>query len=659
MHVSATAARTKKQRVDKNGDLSNQLPSPDVYISTKAISSYLENFRLVEALQLFDETPVKDIVMWNLMIKGCVSCGNLDMGLRLFYEMPEKNVISWTTAINALLKYGMIEEAKGLFGKMPFKDTAAWNAMVHGFFVNGRVEEAIEVFELMPNRNVISWTTMISGLDQCGRSDEALSFFGRMVGVGVKPTSSTFASAITTCANMRDLWLGSQVHGHVSKLGYVSDMYITASLITFYANCKQIENCEKTFNEKMHPNVVVCTSLLTGYGANDKHEDALRVYRDMIRSRIVPNQSSFTSALNSSREIEAVDWGKAIHGGAIKLGQETDVFVGNSLIVLYARCGNIRDGVAAFKDIADKNIVSWNSIIAGCAQHGRGKWALAFFSQMAKAGLHPDEITFTGLLNSCSHSGMLQKGKHFFKCLSRYEVKLEHYACMVDILCRSGKLNEAEDLVNKMPMQANLSIWIALLSGCRAHADVEVAERAAKSIFHIDPHCTSAYVLLSNIYAFACRWADVARVRRNMKKIGTIKQPGQSWVTQRGERHSFVSGDRSHPWSEKIYEKLEWLTEKMKAYGYVSDQRFALHDVEDEQKEALLMYHSERLAICYALISTGDGSTITVMKNLRTCGDCHSAIKVMAKIVGREIVLRDSSRFHHFRDGFCSCGDYW
>ncbi|KAL0310581.1 UNVERIFIED_CONTAM: Pentatricopeptide repeat-containing protein, mitochondrial [Sesamum angustifolium] len=281
---------------------------------------------------------------------------------------------------------------------------------------------------------------------------------------------------------------------------------------------------------------------------------------------------------------------------------------------------------------------------------------------MAKAGVDPDEITFTGLLNSCSHSGMLQKGQYFFECLCQcasVEVKLEHYACMVDILCRSGKLDEAEDLVKKMPMEANLSIWLALLSGCRPQSNVEVAERAARNIFTIDPHCSAAYVLLSNIYASAGRWTDAARVRRNMKKMGTLKQPGRSWLFQRGVRHTFLSGDKFHTSSEKIYRKLDWLGQKLKEHGYVSDQTFALHDVEEEQKEALLSYHSERLAISFALISTAEGSAITVMKNLRTCGDCHSAIKLIAKIVDREIILRDSSRFHHFRDGFCSCGDYW
>lgn len=496
------------------------------------ITFHINNFKLDDALKLFDETPLRDSVMWNSMIKGCVNCGNLEMALKVFDEMPDKNVVSFTTMIDALFKNGKIEEAKKMFLEMPVRDTAAWNAMVNGFFTNGRIEEAIRMFDEMPDRNVISWTTMISGLDKQGRSDEALSIFGEMVMVGVKPTSSTLCSAISSSASSGDLCVGNQVYGQVMKLGYVYDAYITASMITFYASCEEVEECVKVFSQKLHRNVVVWTSLLTGYGANSKHNAALRVFGDMIRFGVTPNQSSFASVLNSVREMESIDWGKGIHGLAVKLGLGTDAFVGNSLVVLYTKCGNIRDGVLSFEEIKNKNSVSWNSIIVGCAQHGCGDWALSFFTQMTKKGITPDEITFTGLLNSCSHSGMLEKGRHLFKSirkLSFVETKLEHYACMVDILCRSGKLHEAEDLVKKMPMKPNLLIWLALLSGCRGKLNVQVAQNAAKMIFDIDPHCSAAYVLLSNIYAFCGRWADVQRIRTNMRNIGSVKQPGRSW----------------------------------------------------------------------------------------------------------------------------------
>ncbi|KAL6991371.1 hypothetical protein U1Q18_009485 [Sarracenia purpurea var. burkii] len=448
----------KNQKLDEARAVLDQIPSPIVHLSTKMIVGYTESYRLDDALKLFDKMPVRDTVCWNSMIKGCLGCGDLHIALKLFDGMPERNVVSWTTMINGYMQFGRVEVAECLFREMPTRDVAAWNSMIYGYFFNGRVDDAMKLFEEMSRRNVITWTSMISGLNQHGRSDEALFVFQQMVVSGIEPTSSTFSSVITACANALDLGLGVQVHALIVMLGYSFDAFITSSLVTFYANCKQIDNCCKIFNEKLHINVVIWTALLTGYGLNHKHEDALKVFSDMIKSGILPNQSSFTSTLNSCCELEALDRGKEIHATAIKLGLGTDAFVANSLIVLYSKCGYLKDGVVIFKNIGEKNIVSWNSIIVGCAQHGCGKWAHTIFTRMIRVGVDPDEITFTGLLSACSHSGMLQKGRCFFEYFSRckaIEVKLEHYACMVDILGRNGKLEEAEELVKNMPMKAN------------------------------------------------------------------------------------------------------------------------------------------------------------------------------------------------------------
>lgn len=661
-YIPVTFDHPKNQRLNEAFVFPNKLSYPDIYSCTKRIQGYVRNNRLNDALKLFEEMPIRDAVTWNSMIKGCFDCGNLEVGFKLFEEMPEKNVISWTTLINGLLTHGRTEVAERLFMKMPLKDEVAWNSMIYGYFINGRVEDAVRLFHEMPSRSVISWSSMISGFNQAGKSSDALFLFKQMLSCGVRPTSITFSSVITACANVRDLHLGVEIHGHILKLGYLSDTYVTAPLITFYAHCKDIDSCCKVFKEKIHISVVVWTSLLTGYGLNCKHEEALEVFGGMFRFGVLPNQSSFTSALNSCCEVEASDRGKEINGAAVKLGLETDVFVGNSLIVLYTKCGNIYDGLSIFKEIAEKNIVSWNSIIVGCAQHGYGMWALILFNQMIRHGVPPDDITFTGLLSACSRSGMLDKGRCIFDFVSQHgpvKVKLEHYACMVDILGRGGKLNEAEELVRSMPMEPNTSIWLALLSACKVHSNLKLAERVAEAIFNIDPDCSPAYTLISNLYAFAGRWSDVSRIRGVMKSRRIMKEPGRSWITLKGHRHEFLSGDRSHPMTTEIYRKLEWIGEKMKGLGYVPDQVCALHDVEDEQKETLLLYHSERLAICFALVCTVKGSTIIVMKNLRVCGDCHSAIKLIAKVVQREIIVRDSSRFHHFKDGSCSCGDYW
>ncbi|CAN4105740.1 unnamed protein product [Withania somnifera] len=533
------------------------------------IAGYAQKLRLNEALNRFDKMPVKDMVMWNVMIKGCVEFGNMEMGLKLFEEMNQRNVISYTDDDNSVLKFG---EFESLFWEMPERDMASWNAMIYGYFENGRVEEAVKLFELMPYRNVISLTSVICGLDQHGRSDEALLMFKEMLGFFFEPNSSTFASVITACANARYLGLSSEIHACVVKFGYMYDTYVTASLITLYANCMHMDVSSKVFSEKLHMDLV--------------------------------------DALNSSCEMKSIDLGKEIHSVAVKLGLNTDAF-----------CGNINDGLIVFKEVPEKNIVSWNSIIVGCAQHGYGNWAPTFFAQMVCSKADMDDITFTRLLAACSHTGMLEKGRRLFQYIpqsSSSEVTLEHYSCMVDILCRRGKLNEVRGF--------------------------ELAERAAENIFHLDPNCSAAYVLLSNSCAFSGTCSDVARVRGNMKRRGNIKQPGCSWVNQKGIRHTFLSAGM--------------VDGKLKECGYVPDQRYALHDIEDGQKEVLLSYHSERLAICFALITT-HGSAITVMKNLRVCEDCHSTIKLIAKIVDLEIIVRDSSRFHHFRDDFCSCSDYW
>ncbi|ESQ39791.1 hypothetical protein EUTSA_v10000805mg [Eutrema salsugineum] len=651
----------RNRRLEEAREIFNQVPSPHVSLYTKMLSGYTRNNRLVDALNLFDQMPVRDVVSWNSMISGCVECGDVDTAAKLFDEMPERSVVSWTAMVNGCLRSGKIDQAESLFYQMPVKDTAAWNAMVHGYLQFGKVDDALKLFRQMPRKNVISWTTMICGLDQNERSGEALLLFKNMLSCCIKSTSRTFACVITACANAPAFQMGTQVHGFTIKSGYLYDEYVSASLITFYANCKRTEDSRKVFDEKVHEQVAVWTALLSGYSLNKKHEVALSVFSEMLRNSILPNQSTFASGLNSCSALGTLDWGKEMHGVAVKLILGTDAFVGNSLVVMYSDCGNVKDAVLVFTEILKKSTVSWNSIIVGCAQHGRGKWAFIIFGQMIRLNKEPNEITLTGLLSACSHCGFLQKGRKLFDYMStgpnHIDRKIQHYTCMIDILGRCGELKEAEDLIESMHVKPNEMVWLALLSACRMHSDVDRAEKAAAAIFKLDSKSSAAYVLLSNIYASAGRWSNVSKLRVKMKQKGIMKKPGSSWVVLRGKKHEFFSGDR--PDSLRVYEKLEFLRDKLKELGYVPDYRSALHDVEDEQKEEMLWYHSERLAIAFGLVNTVEGSTVTVMKNLRVCEDCHAVIKLISGVVGREIVLRDSSRFHHFKGGACSCGDHW
>ncbi|XP_020100847.1 pentatricopeptide repeat-containing protein At5g46460, mitochondrial isoform X2 [Ananas comosus] len=648
--------------IDEARRVFDQIPSPDTQLFTMMVGGYSRAGRVGDAFRLFDEMPTRDVASWNCMIKACIDCGDVERARKLFDEMPERNVISWTTVLNGLAQVGRVDEAEEMFRKMPHRDTAAWNAMISGYCTNGRFVDARLLFEKMPQPNVVSWTAMIGGYDQNGESEKALSLFHQMCRSGIKPSSSTFACVLTACANASDLVLGTQLHTHIKKIGYLSDTYVSTSLVTLYANCKEIENSRKLFDESGDRNVVSWTALVTAYGLQGRHEEALGEFNKMVEFGIRPNQSTFTSALNSCCGLEALDRGKKIHMCTIKLGLELDVFVGNSLIVMYSKCGNVDAGLTVFNSMMRRNLVTWNSIIVGCAQNGYASLALKIFNDMSYYHIQPDEITYIGILTACSHARFLNKGKYFFQLVKEdtsVEVKLEHYACMVDLLGRCGNLEEAEDFIRSMPMKPNVTIWLVLLSACRVYSNVEVARRASKEIFDLDPHNSAAYVLMSNIYASNSRWNDVLQTRVMMRFRGVVKLPGFSWITIRESRHEFVCGDRSHPMAKEIYKKLDWLKGRLKEYGYVYDKRFVLHDVDDEQKETVLSYHSEKLAISFGLLSTVEGSTIRVMKNLRVCGDCHSAIKLISVVVGREIVLRDSTRFHHFKNGSCSCGDYW
>ncbi|KAH1236924.1 hypothetical protein GLYMA_08G123700v4 [Glycine max] len=651
--------------LDEARAIFDQIPTPHVSLYTIMLHAYAQNHRLREAIDLFRRIPFKDVVSWNSIIKGCLHCGDIVTARKLFDEMPRRTVVSWTTLVDGLLRLGIVQEAETLFWAMePMdRDVAAWNAMIHGYCSNGRVDDALQLFCQMPSRDVISWSSMIAGLDHNGKSEQALVLFRDMVASGVCLSSGVLVCGLSAAAKIPAWRVGIQIHCSVFKLGdWHFDEFVSASLVTFYAGCKQMEAACRVFGEVVYKSVVIWTALLTGYGLNDKHREALEVFGEMMRIDVVPNESSFTSALNSCCGLEDIERGKVIHAAAVKMGLESGGYVGGSLVVMYSKCGYVSDAVYVFKGINEKNVVSWNSVIVGCAQHGCGMWALALFNQMLREGVDPDGITVTGLLSACSHSGMLQKARCFFRYFGQKRsvtLTIEHYTSMVDVLGRCGELEEAEAVVMSMPMKANSMVWLALLSACRKHSNLDLAKRAANQIFEIEPDCSAAYVLLSNLYASSSRWAEVALIRRKMKHNGVVKKPGSSWLTLKGQKHKFLSADRSHPLAEKIYQKLEWLGVKLKELGYVPDQQFALHDVETEQKEEMLSYHSERLAIAFGLLSTVEGSAITVMKNLRVCGDCHNAIKLMAKIVDREIVVRDSSRFHDFKNGICSCGDYW
>uniref|UniRef100_A0A2P2IWK7 DYW domain-containing protein n=1 Tax=Rhizophora mucronata TaxID=61149 RepID=A0A2P2IWK7_RHIMU len=328
---------------------------------------------------------------------------------------------------------------------------------------------------------------------------------------------------------------------------------------------------------------------------------------------------------------------------------------------MYARCGCLRDARSVFDQMLSRDVVSWTAMISAYGMSGQGHNAVALFAKMESSGLSPDYIAFVSILAACSHAGLLDEGKFHFNLMAKYGIVpgLEHCACMVDLLGRAGQIDEAYCFIREMPLQPSERVWGALLSACRFHSNMNIGLDAAGRLFQLAPQQSGYYVLLSNIYAKAGRWQDVAAVRSIMKEKRILKMPGISNVELNNRVHTFLAGDQSHPQSKEIHEELDILIRKLKEFGYMPAIGSALHDVEEEDKESHLAVHSEKLAIAFVILSTKPGTPIRITKNLRVCDDCHVAAKLISVIAKREIIIRDIHRFHHFHDGVCSCGDYW
>ncbi|CAL9124046.1 unnamed protein product [Musa textilis] len=370
---------------------------------------------------------------------------------------------------------------------------------------------------------------------------------------------------------------------------------------------------------------------------------------------------TYSSIFSACAGTGALEQGKWVHAHMIKSGQVLTAFVGNTLVDMYAKSGSIQDARKIFDRVDKKDLVSWNSMLTAYAQHGLVGEAIHWFEEMRKLGVQPNQITFLCILTACSHGGLLKEGQYYFDMMKRYKVEpeIEHYVTIVDLLGRAGLLDRAQKFINEMPVQPSAAVWGALLGACRMHKNAELGKFAAERVFELDPYDAGPRVLLYNIYASTGRWTDAAKVRKMMKDGGVKKEPACSWVEMENSVHMFVANDDSHPQMKEIHKMWEKIDALIKEAGYVPDTNYVLLHVDEHEREAKLQYHSEKLALAFALLNMPPGATIRIMKNIRMCGDCHSAIKHVSKVTEREIIVRDTNRFHHFSGGSCSCGDYW
>lgn len=468
---------------------------------------------------------------------------------------------------------------------------------------------------------------MIAGYVRNGLAEETLALFHRMERENLVPDQVTLASFLSACV----------------RFGNVCD-------------------ARQVFDKMTERDEVLWTTMITGYAHNGYGEEALNLFREMLLAGIKPDEVTYASVLCSCADLACLAWGEDVHAYIIRSGYEVDFLVGSALLDMYAKCGNIANACHVFNIMHTRNLVSWNAIISGCALNGLPDQAIGLFEHMVRAGIKPNHITFVGLFSACRYAGLVDEGRRYFNSMSEdYGVtpRAEHFSCMVDLLARSGCLEEAEEFINNLPVEPDGMMWASLLAGCEIHGNMKLGKQVAETLMEVEPQYPGPYVMLSNIYAAAGSWDDVATIAKLMEERGVKKTAGYSWIVVNNKVHKFRAEDRSHAQWEKSYAALEKLADKMKRAGYVDNTNFVLHNVSDQRKESSIGFHSEKLAIAFGIINMPSGTPIRVMKNLSVCGNCHTAIKFISKIVGREIIVRDANLFHYFRDGFCSCKDYW
>lgn len=646
----------------------------DFLICNSLISMYSKNDNLELARAVFDIMGNRNLSSWNSIISSYTAAACLDYALELFHEMETSNVkpdvVTWNCLLSGHFYRGSHREVLNILKKMQVSGykpnsrsiTTVLQAVselrsqnfgkeIHCYVIRNRLDYDLHVgtslldmyvknddftsaqdfFDGMKKRNIFAWNSLISGYSFKGNFERAVSLLNQMREAGIKPDIVTYNSMIS---------------------GYSMAGCIKEALVMI----RDI----KTLG--LNPNVVSWTALISGCSQQGYHKDALEFCIQMQHESIKPNSTTILSLLQACTGISSLQKGREIHSFSIKTGYVEEEFVKTALIDMYSKCGSLMNAYNVFQKVESKTLASWNPMIMGLAIFGRGKEAISLFQKMQDEKIQPDDITFTALLSSCKHSGLINEGwKYFDSIKSDYGIvpKIEHYSCMVDLLGRAGYLDEAWDFIETMPIEPDNTIWGTLLGSCQVHYNLELGELSANKLFELEPHNPVNYILMMNIYAASNRWDDVDRIKDLMDGRGV--RIGHVWSQLQINQtvHVFSAVGKPHPDEGDIYFELYQIISEMKYLGYVPDTNCVQQKINEVEKQKVLLAHTEKLAITYGLIKLKNKAPIRVIKNTRICSDCHTVAKYVSLLRKHQIILKDGVRFHHFREGKCSCNDFW
>ncbi|KAH7416475.1 hypothetical protein KP509_14G093100 [Ceratopteris richardii] len=625
---------------------------------------------LTDARCVFNGLMSKNVFSWNIMISSYVDNRQGRQALKVFQKMLCCDIIPHESTFVCVLS-ACVCEASLAEGKWVHEYACSCavelNSIVGTALINmygrcGSPEGAVEIFDRLPEKDLITWSAMIEIYAQHGEIHGALHIFQQMLLVGMLPSKVTYLGVIGACTVSSDLPSSLRVHVSLITSDHKEDTMVSNAIINMYGKCGSLENARIMFETMKERDVVTWSSMIGAYAQQEHGRKALDVFQKMHLKNIEPDRISFVSILDACASCATLAKGRIIHMFVIEKGFESDIVVKTSMINLYAKCGKLADANCLFQKMETRNSISWNAMISAYAQHGYSKSALKLFNYMVREAVIPTKVTFYSVLSACSFAGMINEAQGYFDSMKRdYGLTPEdvHYNCLIDLYGRAGRLEEGENLIRNMQCSPTCASWMSLLGACRVKLDVPRAKYAAERAAELDPNSAAPFVMLSNIYAACGMWKEVNEVRKYIKDKGLKKQPGRSSIEIDGETHDFSVADEAHPKCREIYAELERLNQDMKEVGYSPDTKVVLHDVNEETKEQVLCYHSERIALAFGLISTPPHTSLRIIKNLRACPDCHSAFKFISKLLCREIVVRDATRFHIIKDGVCSCADYW
>lgn len=606
--TSKIAALARSGQITCARKLFDEMPHRDSVAWNAMLTSYTHLGFHQEALSLFHQMRISDTgpdhFTLTATLSACASACNLRCGTKVHALVTVLGYQSYLPVNNSLIDmYGKCldpSSARRVFEEMKLRNEVTWCSFLFAQTNSSQFDVARHVFSMMPRRVEIAWNIMIVGYARYGEVESCLDLFKGMKESLCQPDQWTFSALMNACTEALEFWHGCMVHALIIKSGWSSAAEVKNSVLSFYAELgfhgSAVKIFESTgiltqvswnamidaymkqgntheallvFQRAPEKNIVSWTSIISGYAGNGHGDEAAKFFVDMVRSGVQPDDFTFGAVLYACSSLAVLGHGKMVHGIILHYGFHAYVFIGNGLVNMYAKCGDLQGSVRAFSDILQKDLVSWNAMLFAFGLHGQAIQALQVFKEMVESGVKPDNVTFIGLLMTCSHNGLIEESRVLFETMgSVYGIspEMEHVACMVDMLGRSGYLAEAKELVDKYSEvgSAETSSCEALLGACSAQGDVGFGRKLGESLKILEPHKETSYVLLSNLYCASGQWKEAEMVREMMVDQGVKKMPGCSWIEVRNKVTAFVAGKHSNPCMNELCNILHFINFEMR-----------------------------------------------------------------------------------------------